>query len=169
MKTFGPLMLAFLIGAASTDGGDCTLMLYDNHVRKHNEKANAEIEPLVHRLDGAAKTKVQSLALQFLESSNFNSVHDRDILKVTTQKVHAAYRKAAAGRYLVLSFDTPRRVKTIHCEVDVLEVVIGLNGPDYANSLFTIDGEGRVVSHEKYSGTLGVELLQAVKDLFPNG
>jgi hypothetical protein len=117
----------------------------------------------VRVLDAKALADIRTLSLRLLETSNFNSERHRDILKATPQSTHAAYRKTVAGRYLVVSFDTPRRVKTIGGEVDVLEVVIGLNRPDYADSLFTIDSEGRVVAHQKYSGTDGIELLRRVK------
>lgn len=148
MSAAGLSMLVLSIGIVGTGGDEPTLTLHATRVRP---------------LDDGAKAGLRSLALRFLESSNFNSVQHREILKVTTRQVHAAYRKAVGGRYLLLVFDTPRRVRTIGGEVDVLEVVIGLNRPDYADSLFTIDGEGRVVSHEKYSGTLGIELLQAAE------
>jgi hypothetical protein len=117
----------------------------------------------VRVLDAKLLADIRSLALRLLETSNFNSERHRDLLKATLKSTHAAYRKAVAGRYLVVSFDTPRRIKTIGGEVDVLEVVIGLNRPDYADSLFTIDSEGRVVAHQKYSGTDGIELLRRVK------
>ena len=117
----------------------------------------------VRVLDAKVLADVRSSALRLLESSNFNSERHRDILHATPKSTHAAYRKAVAGRYLLVSFDTPRRIKTIGGEVDVLEVVIGLNRPDYADSLFTIDREGRVVAHQKYSGADGVELLRRVK------
>jgi hypothetical protein len=117
----------------------------------------------VRVLDAKVLADVRSSALRLLESSNFNSERHRDILKATPKSTHAAYRKAVAGRYLVVSFDTPRRIKTIGGEVDVLEVVIGLNRPDYADSLFTIDSEGRVVAHQKYSGADAIELLRTVK------
>lgn len=117
----------------------------------------------VHTFDSNALPGIRASALHLLETSNFNSIHHRDILKATPKSTHAAYRKTVAGRYLVVSFDTPRQVKTIGGEVDVLEVVIGLNRPDYADSLFTIDREGRVVAHQKYSGALAVELLRMVK------
>jgi hypothetical protein len=117
----------------------------------------------VRVLDAKALADIRTLSLRLLESSNLNSERHRDILKATPQSTHAAYRKTVAGRYLVVSFDTPRRIKTIGGEVDVLEVIIGLNRPDYADSLFTIDHEGRVVAHQKYSGTEGVELVRMVK------
>ncbi len=117
----------------------------------------------VRALDPKALADVRAVALRLLESSNFNSERHRDILTATPKSTHAAYRKTVAGRYLLVSFDTPRRIKTIGGEVDVLEMIIGLNRPDYADSLFTIDHEGRVVAHQKYSGTEGVELVRMVK------
>jgi len=117
----------------------------------------------VRALDANALPHIRDSALHLLETSNFNSIRHRDILKATPTSTHVAYRKTVAGRYLLVSFDTPRRIKTIGGEVDVLEIVIGLNRPDYADSLFTIDREGRVVAHQKYSGADGVELLRVIE------
>jgi hypothetical protein len=47
----------------------------------------------------------------------------------------------------------------------VKEIVIGLNGREYASSLYTIDEELRIVGHAKYSGPLCVEFLKLVKKL----
>ena len=114
-----------------------------------------------------ARTQIRILATRLLESSNFNSQRHRDLLKATPKETHAAYRKTVAGRYLIVSFDRPRSIKTIGGEVEALEVVIGLNRPDYADSLFTIDGEGRVVAHAKYSGSDAVTLLRKVNAAEP--
>ena len=123
----------------------------------------------VRVLDAKALADIRSLALGLLKSSNFNSEQHRDILKATPRSTHAAYRKAVAGRYLVASFDSPRRIKTIGGEVDVLEIVIGLNRPEYVDSLFSIDSEGRVIAHQKYSGTDAIELLRRVKAALADG
>ena len=117
----------------------------------------------VRVLDAKALPDIRSLALRLLETSNFNSERHRDLLKATPRSTHAAYRTALAGRYLVASFDTARRIKTIGGDVDVLEIVIGLNRPDYVDSLFTIDSEGRVIAHQKFSGIDAIELLRKVK------
>jgi hypothetical protein len=117
----------------------------------------------VRVLDAKALADIRSLALRLLETSNFNSEQHRDLLKASPGSTHAAYRAAIAGRYLVASFDTPQRIKTIGGDVDVLEIVIGLNRPDYVDSLFSIDSAGRVIAHQKYSGTDAIELLRRVK------
>jgi hypothetical protein len=118
---------------------------------------------VVRVLNAKALADIRSLALVLLETSNFNSEQHRDLLKATPRSTHAAYRTAVAGRYLLASFETPRRIKTIGGEVDVLEIVIGLNRPDYVDSLFSIDSAGRVIAHQKYSGTDAIELLRRVK------
>jgi hypothetical protein len=143
------LIFAALAAAAGRGGHTPVLELHDKDG--------------VRVVDAEALADIRSLALRLLETSNFNSEHHRDILKATPKSTHAAYRKTVAGQYLVVCFDTPRRIKTIGGEVDVLEIVIGLNRPDYADSLFTIDSEGRVVAHQKYSGADGVELLRVIE------
>ena len=114
------------------------------------------------QLSDAQQEALRSIALRLLESSNFNSQRHRDILKKTQTEVHAAYRKTLAGRYLVVTFETPRPIDTVGGAVVTREIVVGLNRPDYADALFTIDGEGRVVLHGKYSGGLCIELLNEV-------
>ena len=39
----------------------------------------------------------------------------------------------------------------------------GLLRPDYADSLFSIDSEGRVIAHQKFGGSDAIELLRRVK------
>ena len=67
-----------------------------------------------------------------------------------------------AGDCLVITYDHPIKVHTVGGDVSAFEIVIGLNRPDYADDLFTIDDLGRVVGHGKYSGGIGIELRKAV-------
>ena len=53
------------------------------------------------------------------------------------------------------------KVCTVGGEVSVFEIVIGLAHPDSADALFTVDDDGRVVAHEKYSGRTAMELRKA--------
>ena len=121
-----------------------------------------------------------SKALELLETSNFNSralnspafVRDGSI-----SKLHEEYRQTVAGKYLLVSLKEPQKIRTVGGEVIVREIVIGLNRPDsiatvegvsyaeYASSLFTIDDEGRVVVHAKYSGLMCIELMKLVKKI----
>ncbi len=78
------------------------------------------------------------------------------------------YRKTVSGKYLLVSFKQPRKFKTVGGEINVREIIIGLNRPDYASSLYTIDDEGRIVAHTKYSGPLCVGLLEFVKRIADN-
>jgi hypothetical protein len=75
------------------------------------------------------------------------------------------YRKTVSGKYLLVSFKEPRKIKTVGGEVSVREILIGLNRPDYASSLYTIDDEGRIVGHAKHSGPLCVEFLELAKKI----
>src|SRR5206468_2347595 len=97
-----------------------------------------------------------SKAVDLLETSNFNW---------SISKLHEEYRQTVSGKYLIVSFKAPRRFATVAGEVSVGEIVIGLNRPDYASALFTIDDEGRVVGHAKYDGPKCIELLNAVKQI----
>ena len=120
-----------------------------------------------------------SKAVELLASSNFNSRAPRWDWSIS--KIHAEYRQTVSGKYLLVSFKTSRKIVTVEGEVSVREIVIGLNRPDsiaivggvsyadYASSLFTIDDEGRVVGHAKYSGPLCIELLKVVKKIANDG
>jgi hypothetical protein len=100
------------------------------------------------------------LAAALVESSNFNS-YQRPELVGSIPEVHDRYRQAAAGTNLVVSYAEPVQFETVGGTLWVLEIVIGLGSPERVDALFTIDNAGRVVAHEKYSGTLAVELRQA--------
>ena len=119
-------------------------------------------------LSESQATALQSTTLRLLQSSNFNSERHRDILRTTPREIHAAYRKTIAGRYIVVSFQTPPRISTVGGDIVVQKIVVGLNRTDYADSLFTIDAEGRIVSHGKYSGGACIELLNQVHKMRPD-
>ena len=102
-------------------------------------------------------------AMDVLESSNFNSrtpLWDWDVAVLLDE-----YRQAASGSYLLITFDDPQQVKTVGGVLGVREILIGLNGKEYASSLHTIDDEERIVGHAKYRGDLCIELLNMVKRL----
>jgi hypothetical protein len=106
--------------------------------------------------------KLYAKAVEILESSNFNSRAPR--WQWNMPEVHQQYRQTVAGKYLLISFEEPRKVTTIGGEVTAKEIIIGLNGREYASALFTIDDEDRLVGHAKHSGPLCVEFLKLVKD-----
>lgn len=102
-----------------------------------------------------------SKAIELLESSNFNSRAPR--WKWNMSEILEGYRKTVSGQYFLVSYKEPRKIKTVAGEVSVREIIIGLDRPDYASSFYTIDDEGRIVGHAKYSGPLCVEFLNLVK------
>jgi hypothetical protein len=114
--------------------------------------------------DNAAQT-LRSKALKLLESSNFNSSVAKWRELWGTAKIQNAYRKAVAGKFLLLTFDQPQKMNTTGGDVTVTEIVVSLNGSDNPSELFTIDNENRVVMHVKYSGLLSVDLLDFVKSI----
>jgi hypothetical protein len=154
MKALVALIVAALTGTAVGQGGNPAAL--ELHYGKESELSERQ------------QAALQSTTLRLLRSSNFNSERHRDILNVTPRQNHAAYRKTLSGRYLVVSFETPQRFDTVGGDVVVLEIVVGLNRPDYADSLFTIDAEGRIVVHGKYSGGLCIELLNEVRKVRPD-
>lgn len=104
--------------------------------------------------------QLYDLAVAIVESSNFNSRDPKwswDLADVLSD-----YRRAVDGRYLLISFGSPRIIKTVGGDVMVKEILIGLNGSQYASSLHTVDDEGRIVGHSKYSGELCIQMYQLV-------
>jgi hypothetical protein len=138
-------------------------------------EAMAESQPeylLSLQYEGAAPsspddyTRLYDLALEIVESSNFNSRNpqwDWDLADILRD-----YRRAVDGRYLLISFVKPRSVKTVGGDLTIKEILIGLNGSEYASSLHTVDDEGRIVGHAKYRGELCIELLQLVTSMKPH-
>jgi len=105
--------------------------------------------------------KLYAKAVEILESSNFNSRAPR--WQWNMPEVHQQYRQTVAGKYLLISFKEPNKFTTVGGEVTAKEIIIGLNGRQYASALFMIDDEDRLVGHAKYSGPLCVEFLKLVK------
>jgi hypothetical protein len=100
-------------------------------------------------------------AVELLESSQFNSGKPR--WSWDSAKILEEHRQVMSGKHLVVTFRQPQKVATMGGELGVRQIIIGLNRPDYASSLLTVDAEGRVVGHGKYSGGLCIEFLKLVK------
>jgi molybdate transport system substrate-binding protein len=100
-------------------------------------------------------------AIELLESSQFNSRDER-------QKMEEEYRRVMSRKYLAVTLRPAQKVATMGGEISVRQIVVGLNRPDYASSLHTVDDEGRIVVHGKYSGGLCIELLNLVKSASGN-
>ncbi len=117
----------------------------------------------VRRLGREGVGRLYQKAIEVVESSNFNS--RVPLWEWKTAEILEGYRATVAGRYCVITFKAPQRIKTIGGEIGVREIVVGLTGTDYPSSLYTIDEELRIVGHAKYSGSLCVELVQLVKQV----
>lgn len=101
-------------------------------------------------------------ALELLKTSNFHSGKEDKNSFFTLHGVQNDYRATVAGRYLVCRLQTGTKVTTPGGDIFVAEIVIGLNRDDYASSLFTINEDGAVVEHAKYSGDQCIRILQAI-------
>lgn len=116
--------------------------------------------------DTAARTLYAGV-LELLQTSNFNS---RQAPASAWPNFHVAatqedYRQAISGRYLLITFEEVKKIHTTGGEVTVKEIVLGLDRPGGANALFTIDDEGRILSHGKYSGPKWLEVGEHVKQI----
>lgn len=107
--------------------------------------------------------QLYDLAVAIVQSSNDNSRHP--LWNWDLAEILSGYRRAVDGRYLVVTYATPRKINTIGGELIVKEILIGLNGSQYASSLHTVDDEGRVVGHAMYAGELCIKMLQMVEGM----
>lgn len=121
--------------------------------------------PHVTALGAADTERLKDKAVEILSSSNFNSAASLQEQDESTTNLQ--YADAVSGSHMLVTFVSPETIETVGGKIVVKEIVIGLNGPHYANSLHTIDDKGRVVGHGKFSGVSCVELLEMVKAL-PN-
>jgi len=119
--------------------------------------------PTEIKLTEAARENLYTNALRLVRTSNFNSEAPRWDWDMAT--VREQYRKTMAGSYLRIVFARPQKLKTVEEDLMTREVVIGLNRPDYASALFTLDEHGALVGHSKYDGGMCVRMLDMVKAL----
>lgn len=109
--------------------------------------------------------RLKAKALEVVHTSNFNSTAPR--WEWDEARTNLEYGAAVSRKHLLVTFPTPQTIETLGGKVGVKEIIIGLNNAQYANSLHTIDSNGRIVGHAKYSGVLCIELLDMVKALVP--
>jgi hypothetical protein len=141
------LLLPAAVSAVAEDGGGPRIELYQAGPKK---------------LTPESKTSVVNWSETFLKSANFNTLNQPDIVKQGVTDIQERYRKTVRGDYFVVSYDRPTKFKTVAGDVTVVEIIVGMNRPDTVPSaLFTIDGDGRVIAHEKYAGMLPDELAPA--------
>jgi len=100
--------------------------------------------------------KIFEKSIEILQSSNFNSSNPK--WEWDEAKINLEYGRAVSGRHVFVTFSKPETIKTIGGEITVRELVIGLNGSQYASSVHTIASNGKVIGHAKYLGQLCIEL-----------
>ena len=106
---------------------------------------------------GSSADELRKLAVEMLQSSNFNTAAHAKILNLGVAAIQDQYRRAVAGDCVIVTYDRAMKIRTVGGDVSVVEIVIGL-GREQADSLFTIDESARVVVHAKYSGRVAIEL-----------
>ena len=116
-------------------------------------------------LSESVQNELLEQALELLKTSNFQSGKGDKNNLFTLHGVQNDYRATVSGRFLVCRFQPGKKVTTVGGDIFVSEIVIGLNRDDYASRLFTVDQDGSVVGHAKYSGDLCIKILQAIPDL----
>ena len=106
---------------------------------------------------GSSADELRKLAVELVQSSNFNTAAHPKVLNLGAGAIQDQYRRAVAGDCLIVTFAGPMRLRTVGGDVSLVEIVIGL-GREQADALFTIDETARVVVHGKYSGKVAAEL-----------
>src|SRR5664280_1415098 len=131
------------------------------------QQAQAQVDLKLTRLQEITSNTaaiIQAKVVQLLETSNFNSKdHPGPICPDGVRGVERRYRESIGGQYLVVTFAQPRHFDLIRGEVTAIEVVVGLNDPQGADALFTIDPDGRIVEHSMFGGKEAKELVELVK------
>jgi len=113
--------------------------------------------------DDSAKLAVFHWGLEVLKSANFNTVNESQLLRQSVPLIQDHYRAALVSDYVLIRYDRPTAIKAVSGDIKVYDIVIGLARHDQViSSLFTVDDEGRVVSHEKYAGVLSHEVAKAL-------
>ena len=101
--------------------------------------------------------QLRQQALRLVQSSNFHSGPDGENQIFTFTGVQQDDRDSvSSGDYLLVTFPTSQKIKTVGGEITASEIIWGLRRSGGKNSLFTIDESGRVVSHAKYAGEIGL-------------
>ena len=117
------------------------------------------------KLKAADSHKVEAMALEILRSSQFNS--SAPLWQWDDAAIQKEYQLALAGDRLIVTYTPAEEVITEGGALSVKQLIVGLNGSQYASSVHTTDITGHVVGHAKYSGVLCIQLLDLVKSL-PN-
>ena len=102
--------------------------------------------------------KIFEKSIEILQSSNFNSSNPK--WEWDEAKINLEYGRAVSGRHVLVTFSKPETIKTLGGKITVRELVIGLNGSQYASSVHTIASNGKVVGHAKYLGQLCIEIQE---------
>ena len=167
--SFALLFMATVTTSAFGDTNQPAASESDYSIKLYYGKETVLSQPAIQTL--------YSTAMMLLKTSNFNSSKSardplpqlhRPMMHWDVSEIEDDYRLEVSGKYLLISFKEPQNIKTVGGEVSVREIVIGLNEHFGRNELFTIDDEGRVISHAKYSGSILVNLLQIVKKIAAN-
>jgi len=145
----------------------CALIRFGSLQLAHSGEITPSVELQIRGqqivLTEQAQKQLREQALQLVETSNFHSDPGDKYHFFTLHDVQSDYRKEVAGKFLLISFPAPMKIQSRGGELMVAEIVVGLNRPDFASSLFTIDETGRIIAHTKYSGERCIEILKVIK------
>src|SRR2546426_11189495 len=72
---------------------------------------------------GSSADELRKLAVEFVQSSNFNTAAHPRILKLSVATIQDHYRRGVAGDCLVVTHDRPLRVRTLGRRGSVVQIV----------------------------------------------
>jgi hypothetical protein len=108
--------------------------------------------------------RLRKIGVELLKSSSFNTAMHPNDMHESVPAIHDRYRRVVSGDCMIIGYGHPVRLGTVGGEAIVYEIIIGLSRPDYADAVFTIDDEGRIVEYGKFDGRIAVELRKMVPE-----
>jgi hypothetical protein len=159
--------MRFLICSSSIRIIACSLVLHLLPAAAQ-QPTSSQVELRYHglrKLETEDSRRLEAKAVEILRSSEFNS--SAPMWAWDESAIEKQYRQALEGDHFIVTYTPELEMSTGGGKVSVKMLVIGLLGTQYASSLHTVDGSGRIVGHAKYSGDLCIQMLNLVKSL-PN-
>ena len=107
--------------------------------------------------------RLRKIGVELLKSSSFNTAMHPNVMHGRCRR-STTTTAGRVGRLHDHRLQAPVRLGTVGGEAIVYEIIIGLSRPDYADAVFTIDDEGRIVESTASSTVIAVELRKLVPE-----
>lgn len=97
-------------------------------------------------------------AIQLVESSVFTPA---------SAQAETNYRQALEGTFLLVTLPATQQLPTSRGPVMAREILLVLNNKEAVTALFTVDSAGNIATHSKYSGKIGAQITQGIRNTVP--